>query len=166
MSRLIFLVTHGKKMEGANPGLSPLGKYQTSQLRGFLPAKPKNVVCGTGTRHIDTARALGLEPTRFSIVVGAPESKVPGKNLVILADGTILPYELYTSVADRTEAFCKLVGNLPDKVVVITSRSMIGVLSDSVQPKAAAVYRYNPSTGKLEELFAASDDVGEGDQEV
>ena len=165
--RYIFLVTHGTKQDGPNPGLTPLGQYQTGQLRQHLPRKPKGVVCGTGKRHLDSARALGLEPTRYTGIVGIPESKVAGKSQVVFPDGTIIEYSRYTGVADRSVAFCRLVNNLASRTVVITSRSMVRVISgDTIQPKSAAVYRYSPDTGELIELFAASSDIGDGQKEV
>lgn len=166
MSRFVYLVTHGTKMDGPNPGLTPLGEYQTAQLREHLPSRPKGVVCGTGKRHLDSTEALGLVPTRYTGIVGMPESKIAGKSQLILPDGTILSYDLYTGVADRAEAFRTLVNNLAARTVIITSRSMIRVLNDSVETKAAAVYRYNPGTGELTELFAATADIGDGNEEV
>ncbi len=166
MSIHIFLVTHGTKEDGPNPGLTPLGKYKTKQLREYLPANPRGVVCGTGRRHLDSAKALGLVPTRYSGIVGVPESKIADKDQVILPDGTVLEYSLYTGVADRAEAFRTLVNNLTTRTVVVTSRSMIRVLNDTIQSKSTAVYRYNPGTGELVELFAATDDVGDEKEEV
>jgi len=164
--RYISLVTHGKKLEGPNPGLSPIGKFQTEQLKPHLPKKPKVIACGTGKRHLDTAQALGLTPTRYSIVIGAPESKNRAKNTVTLADGTEIEYELYTSVADRTDAFVHLVTMLPAGAVVITSRSMVKSIMPFGDSKASAVYRYEPDTKRITEVFAASDDIGEGTMEV
>ena len=43
---------------------------------------------------------------------------------------------------------------------------MVKRLGTTSHPKEAAVYRYQPSTGKIKELFAASEDIGAGDQEV
>ena len=166
MSRQIYLVTHGKKLDGPDPGLTPIGKLQTKRLGEYLPARPKTVVCGTGERHLQTASILGLEPKRFSVIIGTPESKSTEKNIVILANGTKIPYELYTSVADRKEAFLNLVQNLPHLTVVITSRSMIYVLDFNGTPKSAAIYVYEPARETIEELFAASEDIGAGRDEV
>lgn len=166
MSRSIYLVTHGEKSGGANPGLTEEGKRHIALIIAKLPRQIHSVVCGVGLRHLDTAKVLQLNPDRYSGTVGAAESKNRKSNTVILADGTEIPYEKYSAVADRTDSFKKLVRSLPARTVVITSRSMIQILEPTVTGKAATLYRFNPDNGELTELFSASNDIGDGIKEV
>ncbi len=137
-----------------------IGVSQLSQLNGHLPSNPKKiVVCGTGKRHLETAELLMLEPTRYSTIVGGPESKNREKNTVILACGTEIEYELYSSVNDRAVAFASLINNLPSGTIVITSRPMISLLKKGISPKEAAIYQYRPDSGYLTELYAASNET-------
>ncbi len=162
---IVFLITHGAKTLEPNPGLTQEGIEEITQLRSRLPSCITDVVCGTGRRHLETAKTLGLTPTRYSSIVGVAESKIRGKGVVLLADGTQIPYKLYTSIKDREEAFFKLVESLPDNSVVITSRVMPRLLGFSYG-KQSAIYHYDTQTGEIEEVFAASLDIGAGDQEV
>ena len=169
MPRIIYLVTHGQKQKGtANPGLTPAGRRQTRHLRMKIPLKPHGVVCGTGRRHLETAEELRISPTRYSSVVGVADSKdkAGGKDIVILSDGTVVAYNLYTSVADRSEAFKTLVDDLPHKTVVVTSRSMIRSLGFNGDALPAAVYAYDPDRRKIEFIFSASEDAGDAGKEV
>ncbi|OGY46917.1 MAG: hypothetical protein A3J62_03080 [Candidatus Buchananbacteria bacterium RIFCSPHIGHO2_02_FULL_38_8] len=166
MSRQIYLITHGQKAKGPNPSLTSLGVQQVRLLKPYLPKQIHTVVCGVGRRHLKTARELGLEPDRYSGIVGVAESKNYAADTVILADGTEIPAAKYSAVTDRAESFTALVNDLPSRSVVITSRSMVKRLGTANHPKEAAVYRYKPDAREIKELFAASEDIGEGDQEV
>lgn len=166
MSRSIYLVTHSQKDDGANPGLTPIGLSQAGLLRRQLPTNLKVIVCGTGKRHLAMSKALGLKPTRYSFIFGMPESKNRATNTVILADGTEVAYDLYTSVTDRADLFIKYVNLFPHLTAIITSRSMVKLLMKEGDAKEAAIYRYQPETKALLEIFAASDDIGAGAKEV
>ena len=167
MSRLIYLVTHGEKEEGPNPGLTARGRKQAQQLRQFLPQTPHSIVCGMGRRHCETAQELELWPAdRHSSVFGVPESKNRAKGTIWLVDGTEIPYGKYTFVEERKRLFLEEVAKLPSRTVVITSRPMIKILGFAGDSKEAGVYRYDPDSGEITEIFAASDDIGAGDQEV
>ncbi|MFA6322437.1 MAG: hypothetical protein WCX71_03060 [Candidatus Buchananbacteria bacterium] len=164
MSRSIYFVTYGKEDGGANPGLTPLGRYQVKQLREHLPKKPRTILAGTGRKHHDTAEALELEPTRYSFIFGGPETEDQFADTVILADGNRVKKEQYTSATDRAGLFIKNIKSLPGLAVVITSCSMVSLLMEPGQAKPAAVYWYVPQDGRLIELFAAPADLGGGEK--
>ncbi len=142
----VFVVTHGKKFSGANPGMTEEGFAQVSNLRSLLPAIVTDVVCGTGKRHLDVAKALNLEPTRYTSAVGGPDSgeASSGKgpvDVVILPDGTAVPYACYTTLIDGAVAMQTLIGSLPDNSVVCAGRpSMIMLGMEESVSKGAAVY--------------------------
>lgn len=156
MSRIIYLVTHGQKEKGPNPGLTPLGKKQIADLKPNLSGKIQLVICGVGRRHLETALILGLEPDLYSAVIGVAESKNRQNNTVILADGTEIPDAKYSAVADRKTAFFELLKNLPSRTVIITSRPMVAILSKGNEVKEATLYRHIPETCHLTEVFTAA----------
>lgn len=167
MSRLVYLVTHGQKEQGPNPGLTALGRKQVQQLRAHLPGCIHSVLCGVGRRHLDTAKELGLDPDRYTSIIGAAESKNRATDTIILADGTEIPDDKYSTPSDRAEVFARIVRDQPSRTVIIISRPMIKILQkNSGHPKEATVYTYNPDTGELKEVFAASEDIGAGAREV
>lgn len=162
MSRLICLITCGQTGEGPDPGLTPLGEYQARQLITNLPFNQKVVFCGTGSRHLRTTEILGLKPRLYSGFIGTPESKKPGKPVIVLANGTEIPKNMYTPIDNQCEAFLGLIGNLPNHGFVITDQSMIDIPDLKGSPKAGAVYTYSLGRGVIEELFVAPDDIGGG----
>ena len=107
MRKSIFVVTHGSKGKGANPGMTLEGSEQVSALRGLIPGAPTAVVCGTGRRHLDVAKALGLEPTRYTGAIGGGDSleMVEGEKMIVLTDGTYVRPEQYTTLADTSPAW-------------------------------------------------------------
>lgn len=127
----IFVVTHGKKFSGPNPGMTEEGMEQVRGLRVLLPETITEVVCGTGRRHLDVAKTLGLTPTRYTSAVGGPDSgeSSTGKgpvDVVILPCGTAVPYAIYTTLIDGAGAIKDVVASLPDNSVVCAGRpSMI-----------------------------------------
>ncbi|MFA6306749.1 MAG: hypothetical protein WC639_03020 [Patescibacteria group bacterium] len=100
----IIIVTHGDKFSGANPSMTEKGFEQIKALRPLLPDNLANVACGTGRRHGDVAKALGLTPNRYSSVFGDGESmeKVGDVYMVILTDGTKLPMQAHTTLFSKT----------------------------------------------------------------
>lgn len=173
----IYVVTHGNKLEGPNPGMNADGFAQVQQLAPHLPKDPPVVVCGTGKRHHDIAKALGLTPTRWTAVVGDATSleKIGGKRMIMLPDGTTIPREQYTTPEDLAPATQALVMSLPDGAVICAGRPAMIAL-DLPGAKNGAVYRLtlhyphrHQTTGviaKIEEVAVAGGDVGAGAKEA
>ena len=154
MEKHVYVVTHGAKFSGANPGMTAEGFYQVAKLRNLLPGEINAVVCGTGRRHMDVAEALGLEPTRYTSAVGGPDSgecSTGGKGAVDVVrlpgnkgypDGTLVPYASYTTLVDTAPAMQAVICGLPHNSVVCAGRpSMIMLDMDESVSKSAAVYK-------------------------
>jgi hypothetical protein len=145
--KIIYVVTHGKKFSGPNPGMTEEGFAEVAKLRSLLPAELADVVCGTGKRHLDVAKALGLEFTRVTSAVGGPDSgeaSVKGGlvDIVRLPCGTTVPYSAYTTLLDGASAMVAVVTGLPENSVVCAGRpSMIMLGMPESVSKSAAVYR-------------------------
>lgn len=113
------------------------------------------VVCGTGHRHLDVAKALGLEVTWYTAVVGGPEfgesSTGNGSiDIVRLADGSAVPYANYTTVPDSSLSAKSLVAKQPHNSIVCAGRpSMMMFGMDEAVAKGAAVYRLEVATKPL-----------------
>lgn len=146
--KVIYVVTHGQKFLGPNPKMTEDGIREVAALRAFLPDDISEVVCGTGTRHRQVAEALGLVPTRWTSVVGGPDSGQSSEkggpvDQVALADGHVVPYPEYTTLIDGGVAAKKLVAeDLRHNSVICAGRPsmvMFGVPEDYA--KSAAVYR-------------------------
>jgi hypothetical protein len=146
----IFIVTHGEKFPGKNPEMTEDGFKQVAALRPLLPEVISAVVCGTGKRHLDVAVALSLEPTRYTLNVGGPESleKIDGKLCVVLADGTAVPRDLYTGTDDGKAAMASVVLSLSDGAVICAGRPSMILLGVN-DAKGAAVYAVEVKDGKI-----------------
>ena len=146
----IYIVTHGKKFIGPNPWLSKIGFNEVYRLRPLLPENPSEVICGTGKRHINTAKVLGLRPTRYTSVVGGPESMelVDGRKIVILADVTYVPFEQYTTTADTVIALNALILSLPNNSVICAGRPCV-IAAGYKDAKSAALYRVEVLEDKI-----------------
>jgi hypothetical protein len=144
MEKTIYVVTHGEKFSGPNPGLTPKGIAEIAALRSSLPNNPTVIVCGVGRRHLDVAKALDLVPTRYTNIAGDPDSgkKGPdGKMQVVLADGTQVPSNIaYTSIEDNTPAAQALVKSLPDGAVICAGRPFMIMLGNK-DAQSAQVYK-------------------------
>jgi len=165
---LIYLVTHPEKMSQPDPPLTPRGEKQAIALRDCLPKKSPLVLCGTGRRHLVTLRLLNIDAARteFSDTIGVPHSLLPGGKTVVLACGEHISKAFYTSVQDRADAFRARLTALPDDSIVITSRGNVRSLDGAADPTEAAVYQFDTVTGHLQLVRAASDNIGEGKQEL
>lgn len=140
--KTIFVVTHGDKFSGKNPGMTRNGAKQVRALRPLLPNNPPVVVCGTGRRHINVARALKLQPTRFTPAVGGPDSLeiVNGEKVILLADGTAIRPDQYTGLDDMALALTEIIFSLPDGSVICAGRPSIIMLGEA-NAKSSAVYK-------------------------
>ncbi len=135
MGKKIYVVTHGDKVSGPNPGMTPKGYDQIYALQRYLPEEIKNVVCGTGKRHRGVANMLGLTPNRFSSIFGDSDSmeSVDGQKKIVLPDGTYLDPKTYSTLEDLTPITKTIVTQLPDGTVVCSGRPLMIVLG---QPQA------------------------------
>jgi hypothetical protein len=159
----IYVVTHGDKFPGPNPGHTPTGNQEVAALRPLLPETPPAVVCGTGRRHSDVAEALGLEPTRFTCLAGDPDSLeiIEGVKMAILADGHTFPLERHTSLADMSPVARSTVVELPDQSVICGGRPAMIMLGYAAA-RSAAVYRVSVDGG---EIVAIDEVVATGEQD-
>lgn len=150
MSRF-FVVTHGEKEEGVpNPGMTPDGFEQVAALRHLLPSQPPCVAVGTGRRQLDVAKALGLEPTYWSIVWGGAETLLEGSDgkLIVLADGTKIPYNRYKSGKDMAASAISAGEELPFGSVVCSGRPAMIRLGKK-DAKSASVYQVQIVGGQV-----------------
>lgn len=150
--RYVYVVTHGDKFKGPNPGMTPEGFAQVAALRGLIPRNPSLVVIGTGQRHLDVAAALyltcwaedtdqistGRIPLRVTPVVGGPESLED--DTILLANGTKVARDQYTGTKDGRKSMSQLIDSLPDDAVVCAGRPSM-ILLGKADAKSAAVYR-------------------------
>lgn len=145
MAKNVFVVTHGEKNKGPNPGMTSKGFQQVRALRGLISEVPSRVVVGTGRRHVDVAKALLISNhlyISFTPVVGGPESleRFGGKDVVVLADGTHVPLEQYTGTKDGTASLWSLLCGLPDNSVICAGRPAM-ILLGKDDAKQGVVYR-------------------------
>ena len=158
---LIYAVTHGDKFSGrANPGMTNEGFCQIQNLfKHFVIANPGEIVCGTGKRHKDIAVALDIEPSRYTPVLGTPDSLeiVNGKKMIVLADGTAIEPEKYTAVVDMEDAAKKLIASLPTNSIICVGRPAIMMLGHA-DAKSVAVYGITCENGcvlSIQEIVAS-----------
>jgi len=149
----IYVVTHGDKEIGPNPGMTEKGKRDVAKLKQNLPENPSDIICGTGKRHIDVAEALGLTPRNWTAVVGGPESlqKVKDEYVIMLANGEVLEQKAYTTLADTAPSTKAKIINATDQTVVCAGRPcmiMLGV----ADAKSAAVYKITVAEGEIKDI--------------
>jgi hypothetical protein len=144
MKKTVYVVNHGQKELGANPGTTIVGDMEIAALKPLIPANPAAVYCGAGKRHLGVCHALGLESDKvmFTPSIGGPESleKINGRDMVILADGTTVPLENFPVGEDRTAAMLAVLGMVPDNTVICAGRPAMIALGVK-DAKSAAVYR-------------------------
>jgi hypothetical protein len=73
----IYVVLHGNAWGNQpDPCLTLLGEDQANaaEEKFLLPKDPAEIICGTGRRHLETARLFGIKPTLYSVLVGAPDA--------------------------------------------------------------------------------------------
>lgn len=142
-TREVFIVTHGQKHSGPNPGMTPQGFEEIRSLRDLVPPNPSAIVVGVGRRHSDTLAALACRgQARHSSVCGDADSleMVNGQPMVILADGTPVPLAQHTSIADTRDAAKQLVIWLGGDSVICAGRPFVKALGVT-DAKSAAVYQ-------------------------
>ncbi|OGE74260.1 MAG: hypothetical protein A3I07_00465 [Candidatus Doudnabacteria bacterium RIFCSPLOWO2_02_FULL_42_9] len=140
-----YIVTHGKRYDGANPRMTPEGFAKVASQRSKLPATPSEVVVGTGDRHIEVCDAVDLEPTRYSAVIGGAEAldsvKHDGEDMIVLPGGKMIPYHMDTTEKDLGPSMRALVLGLKDDAVLCSGRlSVIALGLTLEESKSGVVY--------------------------
>lgn len=147
MKKTVYVVNHGDKNTGINPGMTEAGFSQVNALKTLVPADPPLIICGAGKRHDDVRVALdfpGSPTVVWTPSVGGPESleKIDGRNMVVMADGKTVPLESFPVGKDRTAAMLAVLEDAPDNAVICAGRP--AAISLGVKDaKSAAVYRIN-----------------------
>lgn len=104
--KFIYVITHGSRLHGVNPGMSSQGKQEIKDLQKYLPVSTTIVICGTGVRHMDMAQTLNLDPQRYTSLVGGSESLFDDGQgaTIMLSSGDSIKKEKFTGVEDLTPA--------------------------------------------------------------
>jgi hypothetical protein len=127
------------------------GFEEIRSIRHQISPNPPAIIIGTGKRHSDVFAALDLRSgkKRYTSVVGDADSleMVGEEKMVILADGTLVPFDQHTSIADTEEAAKKLAACLESGTVVCSGRPFMIALG--VNGKSAAIYRIFIVDGKI-----------------
>jgi len=146
MEREIYVVTHGEKEVGPNPGMTPKGFKEVEVLRALIPFKPSTIVCGTGRRHLGVAKALGLNPDRYASWAGEPDSMemIDGKKTIILADGTIVEVKKCLPLTDGINR----IKALPHNAMVCGGRPLM-ILLDKPDAQFGRVYKITIRSGNV-----------------
>lgn len=132
----IFILTHGEKGAGPNPGMTPLGHQQVQSLRRYLPATISRIMVGEGRRHFEMIKDLGLDfqLCEFSPMVGRATSGIPGPGKtkqVFLPHREIISIKQWLPIPiDETRRFIK---PLDDKTVVLSGRPLIKTVLEFVR---------------------------------
>ena len=163
--KTIYLVTHGEKEDGPNPGLSTLGDVRVELLRDHLPQNIHLVVCGVGRRHIQTRETLELDrfPTRWNTLAGVDCSLISGSTKILLGDGTEIERSEFEDPPDVINLYRKWVSSYPDNTVIIGGRPIVRKLGVDLVPRAAALYKIKLDEGLRVSEVAA---YGEGRDET
>lgn len=151
----IYIAAHGDKFNGPNPGMTEKGFEQIKALRHLIPKNPSLVICGTGRRHLDVAKALNLNPDRYTSWAGDPDSMeiiIGGTKIIILADGALLEPNKYTSLIDNAPTAKIQVAGLPDKSVVCSGRPLM-IMLGRIDARSAAVYKVTCKDGCITEIL-------------
>ncbi len=141
--KTVDFVTHAENYPGSNPSLTATGCLDVRKIKELV-LSPTHVYCGTGRRHEETRRELGLElvPTTWTPAIGGAESSavVDDQELVILADGTPIPRKNYKPTIDFVTSMLVLLDQAPNHSVIISGRHNLMMLGVT-DPRPATVYR-------------------------
>ena len=179
--KIVYLILHGEKWRGADPGHTRKGRRQVESLRKFLPGwrRIRYVAAGVGKRHREISEFLNLGVSAWCPDLGGPQSLEPDKVHVCLADGTIIPFEMLRYSPRVGEAVVTLLASLPNGAICLTGRPIarsVGI--DPRQFPSASVWRFTirvvtkgdkivrARIVKRVMVGRASDDIGGGKKEV
>jgi hypothetical protein len=121
--KYIYLVIHGEISDQVpDSSLTSKGVKQMELLKNDLPEKPSYILSGTGSRHLQSAKMLGLEVNHYSDVIetGAISVKVLDQEYCIFPGGNMIPNEKYLKECN-SEKKCleNMISNLPDNSIVV-----------------------------------------------
>jgi len=157
----IFFITHFPVGSGPNPDIIAVDLAKVNDILLRLPpyisilaqrGKKQNIriICGTGLRHLRTAKALGLIPTHYSPCVGCPDIILPEKK-VLLANGVLVDEEIYSLFADDPE-ICKHMlqplANGRKNSIIITDPYLVRMLG-AVGPEPGQVFHTMSTMGEI-----------------
>lgn len=141
MKKSIYAVLHGDKYPGPDPDMTPEGKSDIAELLHLLPQNPSNVIVGTGRRHHSVCKALGLEMTHSSPIIGDPTSldEIKGEKVLVFADGHYCPLSMDRSISDLSLGAKPFVLTLEDKTILCTGRPFLKALGWTEAKSASVV---------------------------
>lgn len=144
----IFVVTHGEKGQGQNPNMTEKGFGDVKELRKFLPTTEEIplVLRGEAARHEDVRNALGFRhyPNQGVSALwggcGSGQKALDGKVVIILAHGTVVPYDP-ESILDLQLSIVAKLNKLPNNTVICAGRELAAaLLGDLSKAASGAVY--------------------------
>ncbi|MDP2684227.1 MAG: hypothetical protein Q8P20_04165 [bacterium] len=116
-----------------DPPMTSLGLGKIRSLKSFLPPLPPNqkfkVICGVGRRHKEIAKALNLEVTNYNPTLGIADypTKINGKDVVVMADGTQISSGQYSQV-DQNQAAIALINAIDTDTIICCGCSFLNNL--------------------------------------
>lgn len=132
----IYILTHGNKVPGPNPGITEDAKKALSEA--YIPPWVNNIFVGTGLRFKETLAAImpkfgqgAIVSVNFSPLCGSADSgeKAETGFQVVLADGTIVPAGNYTGLVGTPGIdLGAWLRTLPDKTLLVAGRELTGAL--------------------------------------
>lgn len=153
---MIYLVTHGNRFSGCNPGHTLDGKTQIVRIReDFLPQipKPPLVVVGTGRRFLEIYRTLSLAlegvPVNYSPFCGSADSMEEDHETIMLASGDKTTHAQYLSlIACMDTAFLgwRFLSELPDNTLLCAGGELMVALGLTDINERGQLYRLDPYT--------------------
>lgn len=127
----IYIITHGEKGHGINPGLTEAGKEQIATLP--IPDGITQVIVGTGKRFSDILLGIkehvGNVPVKFSPLCGSADSGEKSETgfKVALADGTIVEIGDYIGLIGTPGIdLVAWLGSLADNTLLCAGREFLG----------------------------------------
>lgn len=127
----IYIITHGEKSHGTNPGLTEAGKSQVATLP--IPDNITQVIVGTGKRFCDVLSGIkervGNVSVKFSPLCGSADSGEKNETgfKVALADGTIVEIGDYIGLIGTPGIdLVAWLGSLTENTLLCAGREFLG----------------------------------------
>src|SRR5680860_514129 len=122
-TKRIYLVIHGEIFpQVPDSDLTSLGKRQMKEIKKDLPSAPAFVISGTGKRHLQSAKILGLEIDCYSELIesGVITMSTLGIDYCLLPQGALIPLDKYLKGFNyEMECLQTMLQELPDKTIII-----------------------------------------------
>lgn len=143
--KIHWILTHGTKGKGINPGLTSEGREAVSgKLPEAVLRQILNIVCGTGRRHRETMESVGLgdRPYSTSPMAGTGDSMeiIDNEKIIIMEDGSHIPIGEYKNGIKPSAAKSWLYSGLPDHTLIIGGRELLVALGKA-DAESGALYR-------------------------